>query len=69
MTSISGTAPNILQIIPRLDGGGAEATTLEITKALKAAGGRSVVCVLLARQSGEHVSRLRTAFCDREFRY
>ena len=43
MTSISGTAPNILQIIPRLDGGGAEATTLEITKALKAAGGRSVV--------------------------
>ena len=43
MISISGTAPNILQIIPRLDGGGAEATTLEITKALKAAGGRSVV--------------------------
>ena len=43
MTSISGTAPNILQIIPRLDGGGAEATTLEITKALTAAGGRSVV--------------------------
>lgn len=43
MISISGTAPNILQIIPRLDGGGAEATTLEITKALTAAGGRSVV--------------------------
>ena len=43
MTSISGTAPNILQIIPRLDGGGAEATTLEITKALKAVGGRSVI--------------------------
>ena len=43
MTSISGTAPNILQIIPRLDGGGAEATTLEITKALTASGGRSVV--------------------------
>lgn len=43
MAHISGTAPNILQIIPRLDGGGAEATTLEITKALTAAGGRSVV--------------------------
>ena len=43
MTYTSGTAPNILQIIPRLDGGGAEATTLEMTKALTAAGGRSVV--------------------------
>ena len=43
MTSILGTAPNILQIIPRLDSGGAEATTLEITKALTEAGGRSVV--------------------------
>lgn len=43
MTYTSGTAPNILQIIPSLDGGGAEATTLEMTKALKAAGGRSVV--------------------------
>ena len=43
MTYTSCTAPNILQIIPRLDGGGAEATTLEMTKALTAAGGRSVV--------------------------
>lgn len=43
MAYISGTAPNILQIIPSLDGGGAEATTLEMTKALTAAGGRSVV--------------------------
>lgn len=43
MAHLSGTAPCILQIIPGLHGGGAEATTLEITRALTAAGGRSVV--------------------------
>ena len=43
MTYTYGTAPNILQIIPSIDGGGAEATTLEMTKALTAVGGRSVV--------------------------
>ena len=43
MTSLSGTGPTILQIIPRLDGGGAEATTLEITRALTAAGGKSII--------------------------
>lgn len=43
MTSLSGTGPIILQIIPRLDGGGAEATTLEITRALTAVGGKSIV--------------------------
>jgi len=35
--------PTILQIIPRLDTGGAERTTVEITEAIVAAGGRALV--------------------------
>ncbi len=35
--------PTILQIIPRLDIGGAERTTIEITQAIIAAGGRALV--------------------------
>lgn len=35
--------PTILQIIPRLDIGGAERTTVEITEAIVAAGGRALV--------------------------
>ena len=35
--------PTILQIIPRLDTGGAERTTLEITEAITNAGGRALV--------------------------
>ena len=33
--------PTILQIIPRLDTGGAERTTIELTAAIAAAGGRA----------------------------
>lgn len=35
--------PTILQIIPRLDTGGAERTTVEMTQAIMAAGGRALV--------------------------
>lgn len=35
--------PTILQIIPRLDTGGAERTTIEMTQAIVAAGGRALV--------------------------
>jgi len=35
--------PTILQIIPRLDTGGAERTTIEMTQAITAAGGRALV--------------------------
>lgn len=38
-----GRRPTILQIVPRLDTGGAELTTIEITEAVVAAGGRALV--------------------------
>ena len=41
--SIPATRLRVLQTIPRLDGGGAEAATLEITRALSEAGGKSLV--------------------------
>ena len=40
---MSGHRPTILQIIPRLDTGGAEQTTLEVTEAVVRAGGRMLV--------------------------
>jgi glycosyltransferase involved in cell wall biosynthesis len=41
--SVPNHRPTILQIIPRLDTGGAERTTIEMTQAITAAGGRALV--------------------------
>ena len=40
---MSGTSLRVLQIIPHLDGGGAEAATVQVTQALQKAGGKSLV--------------------------
>jgi glycosyltransferase involved in cell wall biosynthesis len=47
----------VLQVIPELNGGGAETTTLEIASALNAAGGRAVI----ASQGGRLEARLAEA--------
>ncbi len=60
MTQGSGIlprSPTILQIIPRLDTGGAEVTTLEMTEAIVAAGGRALVATEGGRLAPE-VERL-----------
>lgn len=44
--------PTILQIIPRLDTGGAELSTIEITEAVVRAGGRAIVLSEGGRMSG-----------------
>lgn len=49
--------PSILQIIPRLDTGGAELSTIEITQAVVAAGGRALV----ATEGGRLVDRIEAA--------
>ncbi len=51
------TVPTILQVIPRLDTGGAELATLEITEALVAAGARALVVSEGGRLAGE-IARL-----------
>jgi len=43
MALVSGSNPTILQIIPRLDTGGAELTTIEMSDAIVRAGGRAIV--------------------------
>jgi glycosyltransferase involved in cell wall biosynthesis len=48
------TSPTILQIIPRLDTGGAELSAIEITEAIVAAGGRAIV----ATEGGRMVGRI-----------
>lgn len=45
--------PTILQIIPRLDTGGAERTTIEMAEAVVAAGGRALVVTAGGRMLGE----------------
>jgi glycosyltransferase involved in cell wall biosynthesis len=45
-------APTILQIVPRLDTGGAELSTLEIVEALVRAGGRALVATEGGRMAG-----------------
>jgi len=45
--------PTILQIIPRLDTGGAELTTIEVTEAVVRAGGRMLVATEGGRLEGE----------------
>lgn len=47
----------VLQVIPRLDGGGAERTTLEITEAILAAGGRAII----AAAGGRLVAAVQSA--------
>ena len=44
---------NILQVIPQLDAGGAERTTLEVAQAIIAAGGRAIVASQGGRLEGE----------------
>lgn len=44
---------NILQVIPQLDAGGAERTTLEVAEAIAAAGGRALVASEGGRLEGE----------------
>ena len=50
--------PTILQIIPRLDAGGAELSAVEITEALVRAGGRAL---LLAEPGGRLIARVTAA--------
>jgi glycosyltransferase involved in cell wall biosynthesis len=45
--------PTILQIIPRLDTGGAERTTVEMTEAIVTAGGRALVLTEGGRMAGQ----------------
>jgi hypothetical protein len=40
---VAAERPTILQIIPELDAGGAELSTIEIASAIVAAGGRAIV--------------------------
>src|SRR5262249_46738739 len=40
---VTDPRPTIAQIIPRLDAGGAEVTTLEVTEAIVKAGGRALI--------------------------
>ncbi len=49
---VSGHRPTILQIIPRLDTGGAELATIEITEAVVASGGRAIVVTEGGRMAG-----------------
>ncbi|MBS0242515.1 MAG: glycosyltransferase family 4 protein [Proteobacteria bacterium] len=52
-----GAKPTILQIIPRLDTGGAELSTIEITEAIVRAGGRALV----ATEGGRLAERIGQA--------
>jgi glycosyltransferase involved in cell wall biosynthesis len=54
---VSVTRPTILQIIPRLDTGGAELSTIEITDAIVRGGGRALVLTDGGRMAGE-ITRL-----------
>jgi len=49
---VGRASPTILQIIPRLDTGGAELSTVEIADAIAAAGGRALVATEGGRMSG-----------------
>lgn len=51
---MAATRPTILQLIPHLDAGGAEITTLEVTSAIVKAGGRA----LILSQGGRLTGRL-----------
>ena len=55
--------PTILQIIPELDTGGAELSTIEIADAITSAGGRAIVLT----EGGRLVQRLRDAGAEVQF--
>ncbi len=55
--------PTILQIIPELDTGGAELSTIEIAGAIEAAGGRTIVL----SEGGRLVQRLRDTGAELQF--
>jgi hypothetical protein len=55
--------PTILQIIPELDTGGAELSTIEIADAVQSAGGR---CIVLT-EGGRLVQRLRDTGAEVQF--
>jgi glycosyltransferase involved in cell wall biosynthesis len=55
--------PTILQIIPELDTGGAELSTIEIAGAIEAAGGRAIVL----SEGGRLVQRLRDTGAEMQF--
>lgn len=55
--------PTILQIIPELDTGGAELSTIEIADAIKQAGGRAIVL----SEGGRLVQRLRDTGAELQF--
>lgn len=57
---MSTSPPTILQVIPELDAGGAELTTLEVAEAITAAGGRA----LIATRGGRWVERARALGAD-----
>jgi glycosyltransferase involved in cell wall biosynthesis len=57
------TRPTILQIIPELDTGGAELSTIEIAEAVQSAGGR---CIVLT-EGGRLVQRLRDTGAEVRF--
>jgi glycosyltransferase involved in cell wall biosynthesis len=53
---LPANGPTILQIIPRLDTGGAERTTVEMTAAIVAAGGRALVATAGGRMSEQVIA-------------
>lgn len=53
---VNKSKPTILQIIPRLDTGGAERTTIEITAAIAEAGGRALVATEGGRLANQIIS-------------
>lgn len=55
-------APTVLQVVPALDAGGAERTTLDVARALMAAGGRAVI----ATGGGRLTAELRETGADVE---
>ncbi|MGZ5889271.1 MAG: glycosyltransferase, partial [Hyphomicrobium sp.] len=55
--------PTILQIIPELDTGGAELSTIEIAEAIERAGGRAIVL----SEGGRLVQRLRDTGAELQF--
>lgn len=58
--TVAERAPTILQIIPELDTGGAELSTLEIAEAIIAAGGRAIVLT----EGGRMLDRLKALGAD-----
>ncbi|MCK5496576.1 MAG: glycosyltransferase, partial [Hyphomicrobiaceae bacterium] len=55
--------PTILQIIPELDTGGAELSTIEIADAIERAGGRAIVLT----EGGRLIQRLRDTGAQVQF--